>query len=673
MGDFNPTENFASFSTIPSFLVTSTVAQEEGLSDDSFSMGSTCSSSSSPSSLPRSPSPAVSAPSSSPSSHPLKYPWSVAGAAVAAATGAANAVAASWRQGTPPVSTSAGHRPAAFPGRSPHGPSSYDSCINVRRDSSALADPTAQAVPGQDAAFSPRPPPPPPKPSGRRAAAARLAATYDVGGADYAPSASLDFPSRVEAGQGQAGLGSAYDGQAPGWASKELPRGRRRGQPPPRKHWTDALPAVLDPRKYTRRQAAVCLIMTTLALIVMIVVLSMAARRTIEVEGLLPGGDQGAAVTGVYRNLFTELMAKTPAESDAKVQEAYAHLFHGDPETEALYVEVEPNMAQIINTESDMVTSEGISYGMITCVHMDEQEPFNRLWNWARFHMQHTAGTFASFFAWRVTKGGLLVDAKDVIPAPDAEAYIAMALITAHRKWGSTPAYPYKAEALRLLRAMGQWQRGFFSRDGKATFNPTDWGSTHSNPSYHLPHFYEAFARFMANEGESRASGFWSGAARKSRFYFHVASNKKTGLMPDYTTLDGKPAPDPNLGGHTNFQWDAWRAPANVAVDWAWWNADGWQPKFADRILAFFASQGPEYASQYTTDGQVADNNTGHDPGLVAMNAVVVLAARDQALKPSFVRELWELPIPSGKGRYYPAMLYVMSLLHCSGKFKAYF
>ena len=40
-----------------------------------------------------------------------------------------------------------------------------------------------------------------------------------------------------------------------------------------------------------------------------------------------------------------------------------------------------------------------------------------------------------AFFAWRVTRDGQLIDAKDVIPAPDAEAYIATALIAAHRKW----------------------------------------------------------------------------------------------------------------------------------------------------------------------------------------------------------------------------------------------
>lgn len=41
------------------------------------------------------------------------------------------------------------------------------------------------------------------------------------------------------------------------------------------------------------------------------------------------------------------------------------------------------------------------------------------------------------------------------------------ALIAAHRKWGSTEEYPYRAEALRLLAAMGDPNKRFFTRDGK--------------------------------------------------------------------------------------------------------------------------------------------------------------------------------------------------------------
>ena len=35
-----------------------------------------------------------------------------------------------------------------------------------------------------------------------------------------------------------------------------------------------------------------------------------------------------------------------------------------------------------------------------------------------------------------------------------------------------------------------------------------------------------------------------------------------------------------------------------------------------------------------------------------------------------FVAELWSTPVPDGLERYYEGLLYLMSLLHCSGEFK---
>ena len=472
------------------------------------------------------------------------------------------------------------------------------------------------------------------------------------------------LPFNVEAGE--AGEG----GKHPGFFSSTSYKNRP--PRPPSQPWSSVIPDWMNPRKMTRRQMVLALMFAAVLFIAFIIIVASAAKNP-RPEGMGPAGDEGSAETGKYKNLFVDVLGKSPAEVETKLAGVWDHFFLGDIDAEAVYVEVEPDMAQIINTESNVVTSEGISYGMIVCVHLEKKEAFNRLWNWARFHMQHTAGEYEAFFAWRVTRGGLLIDAKDVIPAPDAEAYIATALIAAHRKWGSTNRYPYKAEAMRLIEAMGNWQKGFFTKDAKATFNPTDWGLKHSNPSYHLPHFYEAYSRFLRNEGDPRAATFWAKAAKQSRKFFHQAAHHKTGLMPDYTTLDGKKAPDPNLAGHQNFQWDAWRAPANVAVDWAWWNADGWQQKYADRILHFFLSKGPQYDSQFTMEGKVAPNSTGHDPGLVSMNGVVALAARNRKKALPFVGELWDQDYPGGKGRYYPAMLYMMGLLHCSGKFKAYY
>ena len=57
--------------------------------------------------------------------------------------------------------------------------------------------------------------------------------------------------------------------------------------------------------------------------------------------------------------------------------------------------------------------------------------------------------------------------------------------------------------------------------------------------------------------------------------------------------------------------------------------------------------------------------------GLVAMNAVAALASTNENRK-DFVEELWNTSIPSGHGRYYDGMLYLLAMLQVSGNFRIY-
>jgi oligosaccharide reducing-end xylanase len=46
------------------------------------------------------------------------------------------------------------------------------------------------------------------------------------------------------------------------------------------------------------------------------------------------------------------------------------------------------------------------------------------------------------------------------------------------------------------------------------------------------------------------------------------------------------------------------------------------------------------------------------------------LPATDGATSKAFVDELCNTPVPSGEQRYFDGMLYLMSMLHCSGNFR---
>lgn len=50
----------------------------------------------------------------------------------------------------------------------------------------------------------------------------------------------------------------------------------------------------------------------------------------------------------------------------------------------------------------------------------------------------------------------------------------------------------------------------------KVIFAPNTWGRNHTNPSYHLPAFYEMWARVYERE-EIPGAPFWHKAAKRSR------------------------------------------------------------------------------------------------------------------------------------------------------------
>ncbi len=373
----------------------------------------------------------------------------------------------------------------------------------------------------------------------------------------------------------------------------------------------------------------------------------------------------GAVASGQYRNLFCE-WGKTEEEVEEKVNGAWQKLFYGTDE-ERIYYPVGDDMAYIYTADTDDVRSEGMSYGMMICVQMNKKEEFDRLWKWAKTYMYHKDGERKGYFAWQCGKDG---SKKDQNPAPDGEEYFATSLFFASARWGDGEGiYDYRAEAQKILdEVMSRSDGGggvvnmFNSTHKMVVFVPYGNSATHTDPSYHLPAFYEVWAELADKNNE-----FWSEAAEVSREYFKKATNETTGLGPDYSEFDGTPN---KTGNHADFRFDAWRIAANIACDYAWWAKDSWATTHADRIQAFLGSHGVNsYGNQWEITGKQLDKD--HSPGLVAMNATASLAA-SKSIAWDFVEDFWNISPTTGKYRYYDGCLYMMGLLHCSGKFRAW-
>ncbi|WP_419892464.1 glycosyl hydrolase family 8 [Paenibacillus xylanexedens] len=375
---------------------------------------------------------------------------------------------------------------------------------------------------------------------------------------------------------------------------------------------------------------------------------------------------QGAWDTGTYTNLFLKL-GYDENEITNRLEETWNELFYGDDNTR-IYYPMGEDKGYLLDTGNLDVRSEGMSYGMMMAVQMDKKEEFDRLWNFSHSFMQHKAGRYKDYFAWQCKPDGARLSQG---PAPDGEEFFAMALFFASNRWGDgAEPYDYKAQARKILRAcihQGEDGEGDPMWDPETKLIKFIPETPFSDPSYHLPHFYELFAKY-ADEEDQR---FWKEAAAASRAYLHTACHPVTGLSPEYANYDGSPAPIQPYGDFRHFYSDAYRVAANIALDWEWFRKDHWQIEQSNRIQSFFSDIEMSDYRRYTIEGEPFDEPSLHPVGLLATNAMASLAAEGPHAD-TFVRKFWNTPLRQGERRYYDNCLYFFSMLALSGRYRMY-
>lgn len=381
---------------------------------------------------------------------------------------------------------------------------------------------------------------------------------------------------------------------------------------------------------------------------------------------------KGAFYTGKYRNVFAEL-GYSQEEIEHKIQDAFQTIFYGSEE-ERFYHPTEDGMGYMEDTGNHDVRTEGMSYGMMMCVQMNRKEEFDRIWKWSKTHMYMTEGENAGYFAWSCQTNG---EKNAWGPAPDGEEYYAMALFFASHRWGDGEGiFNYSQEARNLLHDCVH--KGENPGTGQPMWDPQNklirfiTNCDFSDPSYHLPHFYDLFG-LWANE-EDRA--FWKEAAQASREYLHRACHPVTGLSAEYANYDGSPriTPPEQFGGrHDWFYSDAYRTAANIGMDYSWFGVDEWQCENADKIQRFFCeTEGGRTDGVYLIDGTPVENIKAlHPVAIVATNAEASLAARGPYAE-ECVRKFWNTPLRTGDRRYYDNCLYFFALLALSGNYRVW-
>ena len=377
---------------------------------------------------------------------------------------------------------------------------------------------------------------------------------------------------------------------------------------------------------------------------------------------------QGAFYTDEYRNVFLE-NGYSKEEIDRKVEETFQAMFYG-PEDVRIYHPAGPDMGYIEDTGNHDARTEGMSYGMMMCVQMDKKEEFDRIWKWAKTYMYMEDGENAGYFAWSCQTDGT----KNAYgPAPDGEEYFAMALFFAANRWGNGEGiFDYEAEAKKLLSDC--IHKGEKEGTGKPMLDPDNklikfiTECDFSDPSYHLPHYYQLFA-LWANEEDRE---FWKEAASASREYLKKACHPVTGLCGEYAEYDGTPRKEEAVGNqrHDWYYSDSYRTVANMGLDYLWFAADEWECENAEKVQRFFCeTEKGAMDGVYLIDGTKLDEPARHPVAIVATNAQASLAASGPYAT-ECVRRLWETPLREGDRRYYDNCLYFFALLALSGRYR---
>jgi endoglucanase len=217
--------------------------------------------------------------------------------------------------------------------------------------------------------------------------------------------------------------------------------------------------------------------------------------------------------------------------------------------------------------------SEGIAYGMLIAVYMNDKALFDGLWAYWKTGTGCGAGSGSScLMNWNSTGGQG--------SATDADEDAAFALLMASRQWtGGSYAADFQALSRQVLASD---MSGSFIKGGS---NYT--ASQATNPSYFAPAFYRAFAAADATnaaawnslaDGAYTLLGSISGTSTNGLYAAWCGNN-----CSQITTNTGSQNP----GTDVLYQYDSHRIPWRIGMDYCW-NGTAAAKTYVDKTSAFF-------------------------------------------------------------------------------------
>jgi endo-1,4-beta-D-glucanase Y len=214
--------------------------------------------------------------------------------------------------------------------------------------------------------------------------------------------------------------------------------------------------------------------------------------------------------------------------------------------------------------------SEGIGYGMLIGVFMNDQPMFDTLWAYGK-----SKNDGKGLMTWCIPNATGSCSGSG--SATDGDEDMAYALLMASKQWsGGT----YSADAMTLIKAILAHDVSGNILEGGDGFN----NASELDPSYFAPSYYRAFAAFDTADASA-----WMGVLNES-YSILAAATGADGLVPNWVNPSGAGITSVDATNGPYFGYDACRIPFRIGIDYCI-NGESRAQTYATAIADFYASK----------------------------------------------------------------------------------
>jgi endo-1,4-beta-D-glucanase Y len=319
--------------------------------------------------------------------------------------------------------------------------------------------------------------------------------------------------------------------------------------------------------------------------------------------------------------------------------------------------------------EKNSTVSEGVAYGMLIAVYMNDQKLFDGLWKYEQQYLDERG-----LMHWYIKADGSGPASGGNGAATDADEDMAFALIMADKQWGGEAKLLDKTYLEHAKGLIGNiWNNEIL--DSKGVRPGDSWGGWDTqNISYFAPSYYKIFA---AIDGGHAWNDVVTTAYDVIDHTLNDANGNKTnGLVPAWASCSetacsptanawrDKPGQSP-----TNYQYDSCRTPFRIGLDYCW-NGNARAKDYVAKTSAFFSNIGAsKIVDGYALNGTPQPASSGKSAAFIGPAAVGAMSSSSyQSFVNDAYKEVATLQALTG-GTYYDESWTMLSLLAMTGNF----